>query len=109
MGTREQDTSNPKPFTIVGQSRRKVQSRSQQAEAPEIENKNEEQGTADASRKLSIPKIPQPVKWSPNVKTRDIDTDSKEESSQKETPTKVKYGYNGGEPPESESDESGVE
>jgi len=107
-----QGASSSQPFTIVGQSRRKVvqgQSRSQQEEAPEIENKNEEDGTAEATCPTSIPKIPPPVQWSPNVKARDIDTDSKEERSPEKTPARLKFGYNGGEPPESDSEESGVE
>jgi len=107
-----QGASNSQPFTIVGQSRRKVvqvQSRSQQDEAPEIENKNQEDGGAEATRKTSKSKIPVPVHWSPNVKGRDIDTDSKEERSPEKTPVRLKYGYNGGEPPESDSEESGVE
>merc|ERR1719233_408961 len=103
-----QGASSSQPFTIVGQSRRnvvQVQSRSQQEEAPEIENKNEEDGAAEATRKTSLP----PVQWSPNVKARDIDTDSKEERSPEKAPARLKYGYNGGEPPESDSEESGVE
>jgi len=96
-------------LTNVGQSRRevvKVQPRSHPEGVTEIENKKQDDGATEVVRQETNPSKSPPVQWSPNVKARDIDTDSKEEQ---ETPTRVKYGYNGGEPPESETDESGVE
>jgi len=104
--------SNGNPSTSNGQSRREVvqvQSRSHQKEGHEIENKKQENGATEVACQTSISSNPPPVQWSPNIKTRDIDTDSKEERSQEETPTDVKYGYNGCEPPENDSEESGVE
>jgi len=64
----------------------KAQSGSHKEEVPEIENKNEEDGTTEVvcETNTSILTNPIPLEWSANVKTRDIDTDSKEEKSQEE-------------------------
>jgi len=93
--------STNEAITNVGQSRReavKVQSRSHQKWAPETATK--------VVNPALIPSKAPPVQWIPNVKTRDIDTDSK---MQQNTAKSVHYGYNAGEATESDTDESGVE
>jgi len=98
------DDSTHEAIAHVGQPRHevlKVQSRS-----PEIENKKQDDGATEVVDQTSIPSKSSPVQWIPNVKARDIDTDSK---MQQDTSTSVRYGYNGGEAAERETDESGVE
>merc|ERR550534_194721 len=63
-------------------------------------------GTKEIVNQTSIPSKSLPLQWIPNVKARDIDTDSK---MQQETSTSALYGYNGGEATESDTDASGVE
>merc|ERR1719285_802820 len=103
------DDRTNEAITNVGRSRHevvKVQSRSHQETAPEIENKKQDDGTTEIVDQTSIPSKSLPVQWIPNVKARDIDTDSK---MQQDNSTSAMYGYNGGEATESDTNASGAE
>jgi len=103
------DDNTSAALTTVGQSRHEViqvQSRSHQETVPEIENKKQDDGPTEVAGKMQVPSKPPPAQWIPNMKARDIDTDSKMEQ---ETSTSVNYENNGGEPSVIDTDESGVE
>jgi len=96
-------------LTNVGQSRREVvqaQSRSRKETTPEIENKKQDDGATEVLGQIPGPSKSPPAQWTPNIKARDIDTDSKMEQK---TPVRVNYEYKKGKPSESDTDESGVE
>merc|ERR1719245_1704835 len=95
------DDRTNETITNVGRSRH-VWSRSHQKGVPEIENKKQD----EVVDQTSIPSKSPPIQCIPNVKARDIETDSK---MHQKTTTSAMYGHNGGEATESDTDASGVE